>query len=138
LTKWFLARELQSIRPNKRPGGFALHFAALEDYASKKRNALFVIDAEIEALVAAALKVLEDAPADVAALNAEIFVLVHQAEISEERIRDLLSRLPSEDDAPCFEEARQLLQKALDLVGIRLTAQWENERYVREEIDLSE
>jgi Alw26I/Eco31I/Esp3I family type II restriction endonuclease len=129
LTKYAVEQKARRVR---------IAFVALAEYALKKRNALQISSPDIERSIQEALRHLARVRPEMAGLDEEISVLVHQAEVPEERIRDLVQRLPNTGDIPDFVAAREHLQRAMDQVGSILRSRWEDDRYVREEIDLAE
>jgi len=105
----------------------------LRAYVTKDgRNALLVKTPEIMGKIEEVLASLAGCPKSVGMLDEELRAIFAEDPPSEEKLRSVVSRLPSPEREPtCFTRAKTLLKEAMQLVGQDISVRWTDERYVR-------
>lgn len=113
-------------------------YEALGDYWQKtNRNAYDVSTPEEVALVDDVLRLVGNAPAEWRDVDERLDIILRgeATEGVDNALRDLVATIPASEPQE-YGEARALLQRAMDQVGERLAAMWEDERYVRITTDI--
>lgn len=107
---------------------------SLVQYATKgSRNEFVVSDEETERLITSILRVLNDVPEEVKALDRQLSVLCSvDARPSDFKLRDLVISLATvPDNLPAFVTAREQFERIMLEVACKLSALWDDARYVR-------
>ncbi|NJN13461.1 MAG: helix-turn-helix domain-containing protein [Richelia sp. RM1_1_1] len=117
---------------------FRVAFQSLREYFSKEnRNAFVISSSEIDNTVETALSVLQESANTIRELDYEIAALLSNGvrETVEQKYRDIVDKIPP-TDPPEFVKAKQELKKAMALVAGKLSEMWNDERYIRTDLDL--
>jgi hypothetical protein len=113
--------------------------SALHDYVRKsRRNALLISTRETEHLMQQVIDTLRMVPPNVRTLNGQLISILNDNPISEERLRLYATSIDLNAENEIFSDAEKLLDKVMRVVAEVLAEMWADDRYIREEIDLSE
>lgn len=113
--------------------------SALHDYVGKaRRNALLISTNETEHLLQQVFETLRRVPPCVRTLNDELISILNDNPISEEKLRFFVTSSDFSAGNEAFADAESILNKVMRVVAEVLAERWADDRYIREEIDLSE
>ena len=113
-------------------------FESLRDYFRKEsRNTYVVTTPQIEVEICAVLDLLEESLPEIKNLDTQIAELLSStSEISlEEGFRAIVNSIPK-DDPGNFSAPKDKMATIMELVARELSKQWNNDRYVRGELNL--
>ena len=117
---------------------FRVAFQALHEYFTKEnRNAFVISSSQIDRKIETVVSILQQSSTDVQKLNREIAELLSNKEqkAAEQKYRDIINKIPS-TNPPEFVQAKLELKNAMALVAEELSRMWNDERYVRADLDL--
>ncbi len=107
-------------------------FQVLQDYFSKNnRNEYIIESSELESLIEKAISALSSQPLPINQIDQQLCEAIELH--SEEKLRELASRISQLPTNSAFQEARSCLEKAMQTTGELLAEKWEDPRYVREQ-----
>lgn len=110
---------------------------ALEGYKEKDNRHLYlVLDDSISETIDSAIKAIDCVPSDINNLNKELESILFPSNgaISDFDLRDFSNKFPNHH-IESFEKAKVILTTAMCFIGKELSLLWNDDRYVREELD---